>query len=302
MTKQLMEKSVTPPSGILLVDKPSGWTSHDVVQKLRLMLKTKAIGHTGTLDPLASGLLVLCVGKATKFVKFFSLHDKTYQAEILLGIQTDTDDITGHIVRTGDPSMVTDAMIHQALARFNGTMTQIPPAFSAIKVDGKKLYQYARNQQEIPIVAQREIDIRSIRDVTIERFPTNVRLRLTLEVSKGTYIRSIARDLGNDLQVGGCLNQLRRVQVGKYQLKDAQTLDEMACGDVRYLDPLVALGLPRFQIEATWIKKIANGMKMPIAWFHDLNPTIIVSPDGQPLAIYEPDALQDYMRMSVKLS
>ncbi|MFA6792070.1 MAG: tRNA pseudouridine(55) synthase TruB, partial [Candidatus Izemoplasmatales bacterium] len=177
------------PDGILLIDKPSGVTSHDVVQKIRFFLQTHSIGHTGTLDPLATGLLVLCVGKATKFVKFLTNHDKSYQADILLGIQTDTDDITGKVLKKTDPSQLSDEKILSVIHRFYGNMKQTPPAYSAIKVDGKKLYQYARNEQQIPIVEPREIEIKSISDFSIVRSTTDITLKMTLLVSKGTYIR-----------------------------------------------------------------------------------------------------------------
>ncbi|MDD4987943.1 MAG: tRNA pseudouridine(55) synthase TruB [Candidatus Izemoplasmatales bacterium] len=290
------------PDGILLIDKPSGVTSHDVVQKIRFFLQTHSIGHTGTLDPLATGLLVLCVGKATKFVKFLTNHDKSYQADILLGIQTDTDDITGKVLKKTDPSQLSDEKIQSVIHRFYGNMKQIPPAYSAIKVDGKKLYQYARNEQQIPIVEPREIEIKSISDFSIVRSTTDITLKMTLLVSKGTYIRAIARDIGECLHVGGCLKQLTRMQVGEFNLKDAQSLDEIERGNPQFLNPLSFLGFPRITVDDVWGKKVMNGVKMPIAMFQEITPTIIESREGDVLAVYEPDENQTYMRMSVKIA
>jgi tRNA pseudouridine55 synthase len=291
------------PYGILLIDKPAGWTSHDVVQKTRSILKTKAIGHSGTLDPFATGLLVLCVGKATKLVKFFTEHDKTYEAEVVLGVQTDTDDLTGHILRQIPAGKITDRQIEDALQEFIGPMMQDPPAYSAIKINGKKLYQYARNNQDSPKVMPREVVIKSINLLGIEkRSESTITLRMTMDVSKGTYIRAFARDLGNRLGVGACLAQLNRLRVGNYHLTDAAQIDELNTGQIHLLDPLSGLGLSRMIVDQDWVKKIENGVMMPSSLFIRLEPHILVSPEGYELAIYEPDEHHTCMRMSVKLS
>jgi tRNA pseudouridine55 synthase len=208
-------------TGILLIDKPQGWTSSDVVAKLRGILHERRIGHSGTLDPLATGLLVVFVGRATRAVSFAEGHDKRYLAGLCLGVETDTQDVTG--TRTGgDPRPVTEAELEAALAQFRGPIQQIPPMYSAIKVGGKKRYEIARRGGEV------------------ERRPRPVRIRelrllgregedwlLDVTCSKGTYIRTLCHDIGQSLGCGGCMSALRRVRAGDFSLEQAHTLDQI---------------------------------------------------------------------------
>ncbi len=203
-------------NGILVVDKPSSWTSHDVVQKTKNLLGGPKVGHTGTLDPFATGVLVLLVGKATKQAKFFENDDKRYHAEITFGYATDTFDSTGRVTSTGDPDAVNREELKSFIQSLEGESEQIPPMYSAVKVGGKKLYQLARAGKEIER-KPRKIVIQSI-EAHIEEFP---KIQLNIHCSKGTYIRTIADQLGTMAGCPACLTALRRTSSGTYTLDDA---------------------------------------------------------------------------------
>lgn len=203
-------------NGILIVDKPSGWTSHDVVKKTRNLLGISKVGHTGTLDPMATGVLVLLIGKATKIARFFENDNKRYIAEITFGRSTDTYDRTGTTTATGDPSKVNMILLKDTIKSFEGESEQIPPMFSAVKIGGKKLYQLARNGKTV-IRKSRKIIIKRI-EHDLADFPL---ITLDIECSKGTYIRSIAHTLGEMVGCPAHLSALRRISSGKYTLKDA---------------------------------------------------------------------------------
>ncbi len=194
--------------GIVVIDKPAGLTSHDVVTKVKRILGARKAGHTGTLDPMATGVLPVCLNEATKLAQFLSVDNKTYLATMLLGVRTDTQDIEGQVVEKSDKVVSEDA-VREALGSMLGKIQQVPPAYSALKHQGKPLYKYAR-QGEFPEIAARTVEIFSlkVRDVS---FP-----RATFEVScsKGTYIRTLCYDVGNILGCGACLSDLRRLQSG----------------------------------------------------------------------------------------
>ncbi len=288
--------------GILLIDKPVGLTSHDVVYKVRKILLTKQIGHTGTLDPNATGLLVLMVGRTTKLGKYFSDHDKEYEAEVILGLETNTDDLTGEVINRADASKLTDTLIRNELNRFVGESLQVPPAFSAIKVDGKKLYEYARKSQEIPEVEPRKITIKAISNLKIvERDNLTVTISFTCSVSKGTYIRALARDLGKNLGAYGTLKNLKRTSVGNFFLKDATSIEALTTGNVILLDPLPFLGMQNLTVKEDIKNQIDNGRFLPISLFKQKTDTIIYDQNHTPLAIYRFDSEKNIMRMSVKL-
>lgn len=210
-------------SGILVVNKPSGVTSHDLIQRLRQILRTRRIGHTGTLDPQASGVLLACVGKATKVAQFLTRHDKEYEAKIKLGITTDTYDSHGKIKETKDELKISADQIRKAVDSFKGKIWQIPPLHSAIKYKGKRLYQYARAGKEVRI-KKREVEIKHIQVVEIE-IPY---VKLRISCSKGTYIRSLAHDLGQKLGCGAYLFSLRRTRVGPFKLQEATDLEDIS--------------------------------------------------------------------------
>ena len=206
-------------NGILLIDKPMGWTSSDVVAKLRGVLHEKRIGHSGTLDPMATGLLVLFVGRATRAVEFAESHDKRYLARLRLGLATDTQDTTGTPVG-GTPRPVSREELEAALSRFRGEIEQIPPMYSAIKVKGRKLYEIARRGGEVER-RPRRVCIRSLSLVGEEEGGDFL---FDITCSKGTYVRTLCHDVGTVLGCGGCMSALRRLRAGDFRLEDAHTL------------------------------------------------------------------------------
>lgn len=207
--------------GILLIDKPSDWTSSDVVAKLRGMIGVKRIGHSGTLDPMATGLLVVFMGRATRAVEFAENHYKRYTAKLRLGITTDTEDITGNIISENEVN-VSEAELLSALDKFRGGIQQIPPMYSAIKIKGQKLYNIARSGGEVE---------RQPRNVVISSLELKGRdgddYILDIRCSKGTYIRSLCRDIGAELGCGGCLSCLRRTEAGNYRVSDAVKIEDV---------------------------------------------------------------------------
>ena len=208
-------------NGILLIDKPEGWTSNDIVQKLRGMLRTRRIGHSGTLDPMATGLLVVFVGRATRAVEFAEQHDKRYVAGLRLGQTTDTQDITGNTLAS-DHKLPTEEELVVALDNFKGEISQIPPMYSAIKVNGQRLYEIARKGGEVERKA-RNIKIHSL-ELMGKQDGDYV---LDVRCSKGTYIRTLCHDLGNSLGCGGCMSSLRRIEAGRFSLENAVTLEQV---------------------------------------------------------------------------
>lgn len=209
-------------NGVLLVDKHAGWTSHDVVAKLRGVYGERRIGHAGTLDPMATGLLVVFLGRATKAVSFAEAQEKRYIARLRLGVTTDTQDTTGNVLTQAEQH-VTRAELEAALAAFRGAIEQIPPMYSAIKVDGRRLYDVARRGGEVE---------RSARPITIRRLEligsVDGDWLLDVTCSKGTYIRTICHDIGAALGCGGTMAALRRISVGGYRVADAHTVEQLA--------------------------------------------------------------------------
>lgn len=210
-------------NGYLNIYKEKGMTSHDVVYKARQILKTKKIGHTGTLDPNAQGVLVLCIGKATKMVEYLSDLDKVYQAEIIFGQSTDTDDITGKVTEQKSVSF-TKAEFLEVLESFMGDTMQVPPIYSALKINGRKLYEYARAGQTVDI-PPRAIHISTIRPTEIDDLPHKANIEV--ECSKGTYIRSLCRDIGQKLGTVACMGDLYRNRVGDFKIENALRLSEL---------------------------------------------------------------------------
>ena len=205
-------------NGIVIVDKPMDWTSQDVTAKLRGVFKTRRIGHGGTLDPMATGVLPVFVGRGTRGVEFFEHAGKTYEATIRLGIATDTEDVTGTVLEE-KPCNVTETEFLAALEQFRGEIMQVPPMYSALKINGQKLCDLARKGKEVE---------RQPRPVTIHKlecleFDGNT-ARLLVECSKGTYIRTLCKDIGETLGCGGCMAALRRVKAGEYTVDEAVPL------------------------------------------------------------------------------
>ena len=208
-------------NGIVIIDKPAGWTSQDVVSKLRGVLHTKRIGHGGTLDPMATGVLPVFVGRATRGVEFFEHAEKTYEAVLQLGITTDTEDITG-MVLTQQDAFVTGAQLEQVLQQFRGEIQQIPPMYSALKINGQKLCDLARKGKEV----ERKPRTITIFDLTLLSMEADG-IHLRVRCSKGTYIRTLCKDIGQALGCGGCMASLRRVAAGAYTIDEAVPLSQL---------------------------------------------------------------------------
>jgi tRNA pseudouridine55 synthase len=206
-------------NGVVIVDKPAGITSHDAVDRVRKLLGVKKAGHTGTLDPMATGVLAVCVGEATKIASFLSGDDKVYEAAMRLGVRTDTQDMTGQVVTEQEPR-VTEADVKAVLADFAGTITQVPPQYSAVKVRGKALYKWARKGVKVEAAA-RQVSIREIhvRDIALPL------VSFAVTCSKGTYVRTLCADMGDRLGCGAALERLRRTRSGIFREEDAVRLD-----------------------------------------------------------------------------
>jgi len=213
----------TEIDGVLLVDKPAGWTSHDVVAKVRRLSGQRRVGHTGTLDPNATGLLVLCLGRATRLAEFMTALPKTYEGEIALGVRTDTDDADGRIVERRPVAPLDDGRLRELEKAFPGELLQRPPAYSAVKVDGERSYALARRGEavELPPRLVTVYELR-LRQLAPDRLGINVRC------SAGCYVRALARDIGEALGCGAHLASLARTQVGVFRLTQAYTLEQLA--------------------------------------------------------------------------
>lgn len=242
-------------NGIILVDKPQDWTSHDVVGKLRGILHERRIGHSGTLDPLATGLLVVFVGRATRAVEFAEAHSKEYIAGLRLGVSTDTQDITGNILHENEQNVSEDELKY-AFTEFLGDIQQIPPMYSAIKIGGKKLYELARKGESVE---------RKPRNVNISRLEICGRegddYIIDVACSKGTYIRTLCNDIGEKLGCGACMSSLRRVKAGVFDISQAHTLDEIAAAPEKYVIPVDELfyDYDELTVSDKIEKKLRNG-------------------------------------------
>ncbi len=261
MTNTITSKNLF---GMLNINKPKGFTSHDVVGKLRGILKTKQIGHTGTLDPMATGVLPICIGKATKTIQYLETT-KAYRADIKLGIVTDTYDMEGEILQK-TPITLDIPKIKQLLQEFQGEITQTPPIYSAVHYKGKRLYEYARKNIEITDIPSRVVNVKSIKLVDSYDLNTeNPSIVVDIECSGGTYIRSIAYDLGEKLGYGACLGGLIRTESGKFKLDNCYTLSEVeeAVRDENLseiiINPLDILPLDKIQLDEMLLDRIKNG-------------------------------------------
>lgn len=265
--------------GIILVNKPLNCTSHDVVNRLRRVLHTKKVGHCGTLDPLASGVLVVCVNKATKAIQFLSSEDKTYIATIRLGMSTDTYDLEGKVVETKEfKNDITLEKLNEVIQSFLGKQKQIPPIYSAIKVNGKKLYEYARNGEVVEI-EPRDIEII---DLKVLDFKDN-EIKILAHCSKGTYIRSLCVDIATALGYPGCMSSLVRIQSGPFKLEDSYSIEQIENNEFKIISIHEALNhLPSLMIEDENLvihgKQIKSDLKGQV---------VIKNNQSKVLAIYE---------------
>lgn len=249
---------------MLLVDKPGGMTSHDVVARARRALGTRKVGHAGTLDPMATGLLVLGVGGATRLLTFITGLGKTYGATIRLGASTTTDDAEGEPVETADAAslaLVDDAAIDAGISRLTGEIAQVPSAVSAIKVDGRRAYERVRAGEEVQL-ASRRVTVSRFEVVARRRAEGSIELDVEVECSSGTYIRALARDLGRDLGVGGHLTALRRTRIGAFDVADAVAIDEIDASALRSPADAAAAALPVFAVDADRARDLRHGKRL----------------------------------------
>ncbi|ORB57232.1 tRNA pseudouridine(55) synthase TruB [Mycolicibacterium rhodesiae] len=258
--------SGAPEPGIVVVDKPGGMTSHDVVGRCRRIFGTRKVGHAGTLDPMATGVLVIGIERATKILGLLTATSKSYAATIRLGRSTTTDDAEGEVLHDVSAADITDEQIHAGIADLRGDISQRPSAVSAVKIGGKRAYQLVREGQDVQL-AERSVRIDRFDVCEVRRDGAFVDLDVAVDCSSGTYIRALARDLGDALGVGGHLTALRRTRVGGYGLDHARSLDELAEHPrLSYsLDEACLLAFPRRDITAAEAEDASHGRPLSAA-------------------------------------
>ncbi|MGH3415272.1 MAG: tRNA pseudouridine(55) synthase TruB [Actinocrinis sp.] len=295
MTAQSADKGrPAPPDGLVIVDKPAGWTSHDVVGRMRRLAGTRRVGHAGTLDPMATGVLVLGVEKATRLLGHLALTRKVYEATVRLGQATLTDDAEGEVTSSAPAGHLDEAAVLAEVGKLTGEIMQVPSSVSAIKVNGVRSYARVRSGDEVKLAP---------RPVTVYAFDVHefrrgadadvFDLDVTVSCSSGTYIRALARDLGAALGVGGHLTALRRTRVGPYGLDVAHSLDELSAAALRgELPPILPLAdaagaaFPRYDVDGDQAKSIAHGGFLAAAGL-GTGPIAVFGPDGAFLALVE---------------
>ena len=274
-------------SGLLLVDKPAGVTSHDVVSRARRALGTRKVGHAGTLDPMATGLLILGVDAATRLLTYLVGLDKTYEATIRLGESTDTDDADGRVTARADASGIPASAVDAAVAALTGRIAQVPSTVSAIKVGGRRAYDLARAGEEVRLKS---------REVTVSRFDVLARravagtvdLDVVVDCSSGTYIRALARDLGTALGVGGHLTALRRTRIGPFPVADAITPDDIGAGALRDPADVATAVLDRLEVSDEQARDLRHGKRLAGAADRLTAPVAAaIDPDGRLVGIVE---------------
>jgi tRNA pseudouridine55 synthase len=272
---------MTAGSGLVVVDKPGGITSHDVVSRVRRLAGTRKVGHAGTLDPMATGVLVLGTDRATRLLGHLTLSDKRYDATIRLGVTTTTDDAEGEVVESQPTDGLTADAVREVLSSFVGQIDQVPSSVSAVKVDGRRAYARVRAGEAVELPARR-VTVHALEVIGLDRPDVQVRVHC----SSGTYIRAIARDLGAALDVGGHLTALRRTAVGPFTLDDAHSLDSLADGLV--MTPIAEAARASFtacDLEATQADAVRVGRPLELT-LEDL--TALFAPDGEFVALYRP--------------
>ncbi|MEV5985158.1 tRNA pseudouridine(55) synthase TruB [Streptomyces sp. NPDC052051] len=288
-----MTPKTTTPDGLVIVDKPSGFTSHDVVAKMRGIAKTRRVGHAGTLDPMATGVLVLGVEKATKLLGHLALTEKEYLGTVRLGQNTVTDDAEGELISSTDASKITRAAIDTAIAKLTGDILQVPSKVSAIKINGVRSYKRARDGEDFEIPARpvtvSSFTVYDVRDAVAEDGTPVLDLVVSVVCSSGTYIRALARDLGADLGVGGHLTALRRTRVGPYKLDSAHTLDQLQQElTVMPIAEAAAAAFPRWDVDDRRAKLLGNGVRLEMPdEYAGAGAVAVFAPDGHFLALVE---------------
>ncbi len=278
--------------GLVIVDKPGGLTSHDVVARIRRLAGTRRVGHAGTLDPMATGVLVVGVEKATRLLGYLTLTQKQYDATIRLGQSTSTDDAEGELTKTAkakdvSPALLSQAEINKAVAELTGEIQQVPPAVSAIKVDGQRAYKLTR-AGAAPELKPRPVTVYEFTVTDVRPAGDLLDVDATVRCSSGTYIRALARDLGDKLGTGGHLTALRRTRVGGYGLDAARTLDQLAERfEVMPLAQAAAAAFPRRDLSADEARRLAHGGRLPAGppGTGTPSPTAAFAPDGSLVAL-----------------
>lgn len=294
----------TVGDGLLVIDKPAGWTSHDVVGRARRLCGTRRVGHAGTLDPMATGVLVLGVNRATKLLTFLVGADKTYTATVRLGVSTLTDDAEGEATATRDASGLTRERLEGAVADLTGTIQQVPSAVSAIKVDGRRSYARVRAGEAVELAARpvtvHRFDVLDVRPGTAHETGAGtgqqpgvnvLDVDIEVEVSSGTYVRALARDLGEALGVGGHLTALRRTRVGDLHLRAAATLEQVERdGAHTHLVPLAdaaAAAFPVRRVSAQQAIDLGHGKRLTSEVPGRTDPVAAIDPDGRLVAMLD---------------
>ncbi len=273
--------------GLLVVDKPAGMTSHDVVARVRRLAGTRRVGHAGTLDPMATGVLVIGVGRATRLLGHLAMATKEYDATIRLGEATTTDDAEGDVVARADASAVGDAAIGAAVTELTGDLMQVPAAVSAIKVDGQRAYRRVRAGESVELAA-RPVTVSRFEVVSVRRLAGLVDVDVHVECSTGTYVRALARDLGGALAVGGHLTGLRRTRVGRYPLEAAHPLGALDPDAGLPIVPLseVAAGFSTYRLSEAEEAAARHGRPLT-ADLGSSGPVAMLTQDGRFLALYQ---------------
>jgi tRNA pseudouridine55 synthase len=281
---------MTVASGLIIVDKSQGWTSHDVVAKMRKLVGTKRVGHAGTLDPMATGVLVIGIEKATRLLGYLALTEKEYTATIRLGQTTDSDDADGEITGHVPIPDIDEAKPRRAIAALTGQISQVPPGVSAIKVGGQRAYKLVR-AGEAPELTARTVTVREFALDAIRPDSDLLDVDVHVTCSSGTYIRALARDLGGALGVGGHLTALRRTRVGPYLASQARTLDELAQGvsaagglEVLPLAAAAAAAFPRRDLTDAQARDLGHGVRLPATGTGE-TPVAAFAPDGSLVAL-----------------
>jgi len=294
-----MKRKGTGPDGLVIVDKPADITSHGVVARIRKLAGTRRVGHAGTLDPMATGVLVIGVEKATRLLGHLALTEKTYRATIRLGQTTVTDDAEGEVTATVSAAGVTREAIDAGIAALTGDILQVPSSVSAIKIDGKRSYTRVRQGEEVELAARpvtvSAFTVHEQREAAAEDGSALIDLDVTVSCSSGTYVRALARDLGGGLGVGGHLTALRRTRVGPYGLDRASTLEELQAAAeaddfARAVLPIGAAAdaaFPRWDVDAEQARLLTNGVRLDGPGLAADGPIAVFGPEDRFLALIE---------------
>ena len=272
-------------NGILVIDKPKDYTSRDIVNIVGKKFNTKKVGHTGTLDPLATGVLVICLGEALKLVEVITSQTKEYVAKVVLGLETDTLDITGKIIKDEPNLNISKPQIELALHKLIGKISQQVPAYSAVKVNGKKLYEYARQNIEVELPT-RTVEIYNLSLITEPQIVDNhIEFDIKCKVSKGTYIRSLIRDIGTLLNTTATMKELRRTKQGDFNLDKAYTLTDLETDNYKLLSISEVINFPKKKLSKDLLFKIQNGQVLPK--FFEEDTCLLTDENEVPIAIYK---------------